>query len=126
MFFEKDPIDWNGYQYEKFYTDLLQLKFNNAALKNVRNDAVAHKINGKGNPNVMAFRRDGANKKVLFFVNLSTKEQKASYDDAAISGDYSIFGSNASTKLNINKKHSIVLPAGAWMILVEYIPPQTD
>jgi len=119
LFFEKDPIDWNGYQYEKFYTDLLQLKYNNAALKNVRNDAVAHKINGKGNPNIMAFWRDGANKKVLFFVNLSNKEQKASYDDAAISGTYDFFGADQTTKLLIEKKHTVTIGPGKWLIMVE-------
>ncbi|GAA4374767.1 alpha-amylase family glycosyl hydrolase [Hymenobacter koreensis] len=67
-FFDKDPIPWNGYPLQSFYTTLLQLKKRNPALAN--GDACAEFTRLPTPASAYAFvRRSGANQ-VLVAVNM--------------------------------------------------------
>lgn len=118
-FFEKDPIEWKNYEFQPFYTELNALKNSNYALKNVRNDAQYAIIRSKNNTSIFAIRRDGANKRVLAFVNLSNKTQKVTFDDNSIAGKYTVQGSNPKVSITVDQKHTVNLPAGEWIIYVE-------
>ncbi|MES3021965.1 MAG: alpha-amylase family glycosyl hydrolase [Pseudomonadota bacterium] len=73
-FFEKDPIVWNDYPNEKFYTDLLKLKKVNPALRNGQYGAPAQTL-ATGNDKVFAFRRAQAGNAVTVVVNVSPGKQ---------------------------------------------------
>jgi glycosidase len=73
-FFEKDPIQWKGYRYAPFYTQLLKLKHDNPALWNGQYGGGAQVLE-TGNDKVFAFRRQMGGNAVTVAVNVSGGEQ---------------------------------------------------
>ena len=77
-FFEKDAIDWKGYELAGFYADLLALKKANTALWNGQYggevEVLSPAPNG-GSDGVFAFRRQAAGNVVTVAVNVSPREQ---------------------------------------------------
>jgi glycosidase len=74
-FFEKDRIEWNSFERQQHYTQLLQLKREYAALCNGIG-ASGFEIETTDNPQVLCFVRSGKNNWLHVQVNLSNAVQK--------------------------------------------------
>ncbi|HMO63162.1 MAG TPA: alpha-amylase family glycosyl hydrolase [Ferruginibacter sp.] len=99
QFFEKDPIEWNYYKREKFYTTLQQLRKRNPALSA---NASFKKIIAGDENSVYAYVRQKGNSKVLVILNLSANEQTIRVMDKTLWGTpYNLFMGNTE-KLNAN------------------------
>jgi len=80
-FFEKDPINWNNYEYAKFYQKLNDMKHRNSALWNGKQGGDIQFIDTSKPTEVLAFvRRNKLNQK-LFVFNLSNKEVNVEIKD---------------------------------------------
>ncbi|WP_400193997.1 alpha-amylase family glycosyl hydrolase [Hymenobacter sp. B81] len=73
-FFDKDPISWNGYPLQGFYTSLLQLKKRSPALRN--GDACARFERLPSPASTYAFGRSQGPARVLVAVNLGAELQE--------------------------------------------------
>jgi glycosidase len=81
-FFEKDPIKWEDTgEYFTFYQKLNQLKADNAALWNGEFGGAPVKLED-GNEHVFSFRRDKDSNTVFGFINMSSKEQTITVNNA--------------------------------------------
>jgi len=88
-FFEKDTIVFSKLGREKFYSTLLQLRKNNAALAA---DASFKKINAGDPKAVYSFVREKDGKKVFIILNLSNTQQKIKVKDKDLQGNpYNVF-----------------------------------
>lgn len=81
-FFEKDRIDWKGYELQAFYAELVALKKSNPALANGQYGAPAVLLE-TGNDKVFAFRRQLGGNAVTVAVNLSAMDQSYLLDGAS-------------------------------------------
>ncbi len=75
-FFDKDVIDWKDYPLNDFYTKLLQLKKNNAAMAGCDLSVPFEKIENTAPESIFSYRRKNGNSEVLVIINL-TKNPKA-------------------------------------------------
>jgi len=88
-FFEKDAIDWNGYEYSDFYTKLLGVKKVNKALWNGVFGGAPQKIETGKAETTYAFMREKDGDKVVVILNLSDKEQDITLGgEAKYAGEY--------------------------------------
>lgn len=78
-FFEKDPIGFEDYAYQDFYTALLKLKKSNPALWNGKYGSDPVKL--LDNEKVLAFERVKGDNKVTAILNLSGEEQTVAFDN---------------------------------------------
>lgn len=97
-FFEKDEIDWNNYDKEKFYTALFAFKKLNPALWNGGYGSFPSFIK-TDNPNVLIYERKQEFNSVLVILNLSSDKQSYSVDLSWLSGDYKKFLSRGKAKI---------------------------
>jgi glycosidase len=79
-FFQKDQIEWDGYELEEFYTKLLQLNQNNPALWNGQSGGDYKRIN-TNNTDVYAYRRAKDDNEVLVILNLSDQNQTVTLEN---------------------------------------------
>jgi glycosidase len=98
-FFEKDTINWDNLVNLEFYTTLNKLKTNNQALWNGTAGGEMIRIGGGINPDVFAFYREKNNNTVVSFFNLSHSEQRITFDQKSIEGDYTNVFSTEKVKL---------------------------
>ncbi len=85
-FFEKDEIEWSDIKFEKFYTQLIDLKKKNEALFNGAFGARA-KFIPTGNSNVIAYQRSRGDNEVTVIINLSNDSQSIAIEDQSITFD---------------------------------------
>ncbi len=78
-FFEKDQIDWNGFQYHQFYKTLLSLKRRNKALWNGLAGGQIERVNSNHDRSVFSFLREKDNDRVFVVLNLSAKQLEARF-----------------------------------------------
>ena len=71
--FEKDPIDWNDYEYADFYMTLSKLKKRNPALWNGAYGGLSERINTSDS--VYAFMRKKDEAEIYVILNLTDQEQ---------------------------------------------------
>jgi glycosidase len=81
-FFEKDPIQWKGYELQDFYTQLIQFKKANPALAAGQYGGPVQVLD-TGNDKVFHFRRQKDGNAVQVAVNLSGATQKYSGGELA-------------------------------------------
>lgn len=87
-FFEKDPITWDDYEHEAFYTTLLHLKKDNSALWNGTIGGAYEPLRIDEEAKVFGYRRANDQDEVVVYLNFSTTEQTiehaadASYKEA--------------------------------------------
>jgi glycosidase len=74
QFFEKDPVQWQQYEYAPFYTGLLKLKHANPALWNGQYGGDLQ-VQDTGNDKVFAFKRQLGKNVVAVTVNVSGEQQ---------------------------------------------------
>jgi len=100
-FFDKDPITFEKFQREKFYTTLLALRKRNSALAA---NASFEKIDIGDEKAIYAYTREKGNKKILVILNLSATEQSIVIKDQALIGNaYNVF-KEKSEVLNSNER----------------------
>jgi len=88
-FFEKDSIDWNGFEYHDFYKRLLHLKSKNQALWNGEEfGGDMHRVYNDQNDKVFSFVREKNDDKVFVVLNLSDSHVDASMSGIAFHGKY--------------------------------------
>ena len=78
-FFDKDTIDWSNVKYEEFYSKLLNMKHDNAALFNGTYGGNPTFLDD-GNSYVSSFKRSSSSNEVTVVVNLSDSEQEVSME----------------------------------------------
>lgn len=105
-FFEKDPINWDSYQMQDFYTKLLVLKNKNTALWNGVKGGEMQFVDAGENNNVLAFTREKGKNKILVILNLSKDKQDLTLTGSNLKGRYKELFSNKKKlfkeKENIN------------------------
>jgi alpha-amylase len=84
QFFEKDPIQFSKFARAPFYKTLLNLRTNNKALAG---DAAFRKVNAGNEKAVYAYTREKGGKRVLVVLNLSSKPQNITINDASLHGN---------------------------------------
>ena len=87
-FFKKDPINWDGYEYEDFYRTLFELKDRNEALWNGQygGDFVAVPTESSGQ--TYAYKRVKGDDEVFVILNFEDSEQNISFPNLDNSVDY--------------------------------------
>ena len=110
-FFVKDTIIFGKYKRANFYSKLLTLRKNNAALAP---NASYTKISSNNNAAIFAFARQATNKKVVVITNLSNKKQTFILKNEIVNGEANNIFSNKKEKLQANKNISL----NAWGYLV--------
>ncbi|SET71164.1 maltogenic amylase [Hymenobacter actinosclerus] len=112
-FFEKDPIAWNGYPLQEFYTTLLQLKKRNAALANGDACAEFAALPASSSPAVYCFVRRRQQQAVLTAVNFSRQPRELTLHDLG-PGTYRDIFSGQIQRLGSGSK--VVLPAHGYRV----------
>jgi glycosidase len=115
-FFEKDEIDWNNYDKEKFYSTLFTFKKQNPALWNGAFGSFPTFIK-TNNPNVLIYERKKDGNSVVVIMNLSSDKQKYSVDLSSISGTYKKFTSGSGVKI---KKGQVNGKLKSWEYQILY------
>lgn len=113
-FFEADPIDWGNFPLADFYTRLVKLKSQEAALRHGREAGEFVKLASGKDEFVYAFVRKKGQSKVLFILNLSGKAQKIKLQSPELSGEAIELFSGEDLKFKAN--YSIQLKP--WQYLV--------
>jgi len=113
-FFEKDPIEWNNYEYASFYKTLLNLKHKNQALWNGTYGGDINRIQTGKDEHVYAFSREKNGDKVVVICNLSNEAQDIKLNGEDCVGTYTNVFANAT--VSIEKDTEMTL--NAWDYLV--------
>jgi glycosidase len=95
-FFDKDPIPWNGYPLQAFYTALLQLKKRNPALAN--GDPCIEFIRLRSPDGTYAFARQKGADRVLVVLNFSSQPQPVTVPET-LAGNYTAVFDNKPHQL---------------------------
>ena len=112
-FFDKDPIDWQDYPLQEFYTRLLQLKRRHPAL---RNGDVASRFQRltSTNEDLYGFLRHKDGAAVLCVINASETPQMLPLPSETIGSWTDVFG---DTPLIIREGDHLPVPAHGWRVL---------
>jgi len=86
-FFKKDTISWDDYEYQEFYTTLLELNHRHEALWNGQYGGEYRQIHVSDEDTVFAYKQARGDREVLVFLNLSNADYD--FDTGSISGTYS-------------------------------------
>ncbi len=114
-FFERDPIDWNGYEYEDFYKTLFKLKHINQALWNGKYGGDILRIPTGKDAEVFAFTREKNGDRVVVIINLSDKSQDIKISSEECIGKYTnVF---AKSTISIEKDTELTLDAWDYLVL---------
>jgi len=98
-FFEKDTIDWMKMDLVPFYTKLLQLNRSNKALWNGTYGGEVKFISAADEKNVLVFRREKDDDKVLVIINMTDSDQKLKLSNSLLSGKYKELFSSKKVKI---------------------------
>lgn len=115
-FFERDPVNWNGYPLEDFYRTLLNLKKRNQELWNGNFGGEYEPVETTNDQHVVAFTRTKDQQKVFAIINLSAQEVEITLKGDSYTGEYTDAFKNK--KVTFIKDHQLKL--GAWDYRVYY------
>ncbi|MCL4143760.1 UNVERIFIED_CONTAM: hypothetical protein GTU68_018240 [Idotea baltica] len=110
-FFEKDIINWDGENYEGFYSSLINLKKSNSALA-VGDQSTSLNIINTDN-NVMVFTRSNQDNQVLVMLNFNSIQQQVTIPEHRC---------NHTPKLNkgidghFHTGDQVILPPGGYLV----------
>lgn len=97
-FFEKDPIEWDGYEYEDFYRTLFELKDRNEALWNGQYGGDFVEMPTKSAGQTYAYKRVKGDHEVFVILNFANNEQDISFPNLDDSANYTdVFGGEGIT-----------------------------
>ena len=112
-FFEKDTIEWEGSEYDDFYTTLFDLKDKNKALWN--GEAGGRPLSlSMDDEDVFAFHREKDGDRVVVVVNLSNEEKNVQLKDSSLDGAYS----NVFAKGTVEFTSEMTIYLKPWDFLV--------
>ena len=111
-FFDKDPIDWQDFPLQDFYTKLLQLKRRHPALHN--GDAACKLLRIPGPAPVYAFLRSKADPAILCAINISAETQYLPLSEAAAGTWQDVFSQD---QLMFREAETLPIPAHGWRVL---------
>lgn len=80
-FFQKDTIDWDGYEHEDLYKTLFQLKDSNEALWNGQYGGDFQHVSTSPSGQIYAYKRVKGNSEVLVVLNFSDSEQQITLNE---------------------------------------------
>lgn len=80
-FFQKDPINWDGYEYESFYKTLFELKDRNEALWNGQYGGDFEAVDVETSDDVYAYKRTKGDSEVLVILNFTDESQTITFPD---------------------------------------------
>ncbi|HCD52210.1 MAG TPA: alpha-amylase [Balneolaceae bacterium] len=114
-FFESDPIEWDGYEYEDFYSTLYTLIDDNPALWNGAYGGDFKRIESP--EGTFAFSRTKGSNEVIVAVNISEDDKEISVPVWSAS-NYTKFGvTEGDFSTDGSKTYDFELPANEWFIL---------
>lgn len=113
-FFEKDPIEWDGYEYEDFYQTLFELKDRNEALWNGQYGGDFVAVSTESGGQTYAYKRVKGDDEVFVILNFGDSEQDISFPDIAEETEYTDVFNDEVIIVNSN---GITLGANAHMVL---------
>jgi len=113
-FFERDPIEWGDFPYEKFYTTLFNLKKKNKALWNGNYGGPIVKIPTNQEEDVYAFSRSSQGDKVVVIVNMSNMIQDVTLQGDSYIGSYNNVFANGT----MNLTEDMTMKLNAWDYIV--------
>lgn len=97
-FFEKDPIKWDGFEYEDFYRTLFELKDRNEALWNGQYGGEFIAVPTESSGQSYAYKRVKGDHEVFVILNFEDSKQNISFPDIDDSTDYTnVFGGQSMT-----------------------------
>jgi glycosidase len=109
-FFDRDPIAWNDYPLQDFYSRLFQLKKAHPALRN--GDPTSQFQRLPGPPEVYAFLRSKGDAAVLCVVNIAAEAREL----PAVAGRWRDLFSDET--LTLSDGQLLPVPAHGWRVLV--------
>jgi glycosidase len=110
-FFVKDTITFGNYARAPFYTTLLNLRINNAALAS---NATFTKIASSNDAAIYAYARQSGNKKVVVITNLSSKPQQFKLMNDLVNGKaMNVFSKKIET---LDKANAMNLDAWGYLV----------
>jgi 1,4-alpha-glucan branching enzyme len=116
-FFEKDEIDWNNLNMQKFYQQLVQLKKDNEALWNGCAGADIYFADMEVSNDLLVFIRSQNKNKVMSIFNLSDQLVKNTFVDKKCAGKYTDTMNDEKIKISVND--DIEVDPWEFIILVE-------
>jgi glycosidase len=116
-FFDKDPIEWNGYPLQDFYTKLLQLKKRNPALAN--GDACGQMERLRSPEGTYAFVRRKGDAAVLTAISFSDQPQQLTVSEAAMGAFTNVFSGQPQ---RLSEGTRIELPPHGYAVLEKDLP----
>lgn len=120
LFFEKDPIEWQDYALQSFYSKLIHLKLKNEALWSGAEGGSFERIETENPEKIFAFSRIKETQAVLVVLNLSGEELNTNINTANITGDYTdLFSGDL---VSIEGNWSIDLSPWDYQVLVKKMP----
>ncbi|WP_052430565.1 alpha-amylase family glycosyl hydrolase [Hymenobacter sp. DG25B] len=111
-FFDKDPIDWQDFPLQDFYTRLLQLKRHHPALRN--GDTTSHFQPLESAPEVYAFIRQKGPAAVLTVINRAPADRELALPPAAEGAWMDIF---RDEMVLLRPDEKLTVSAYGWRIL---------
>jgi cyclomaltodextrinase / maltogenic alpha-amylase / neopullulanase len=115
-FFEKDTVNWNNYKYQDFYSRLMHLHREHAAMWNGEFGGDFKKIRTSSDDVLYCYRRTNGADEVLVLLNFSGKPQSVDFlEDMPEQLFKSIFNSET---LTLYTKGSKELPAYGYQVFV--------
>ena len=109
-FFDRDPIAWNGYPLQDFYTRLFQLKKSHPALRNGDPASVFQRLPGPDD--VYAFTRTKGDAAVLCAINVAAEAREL----PAVPGRWrDLFG---GAPLMLGPGQPLAVPGHGWRVMV--------
>ena len=92
-FFERDPIEWDGFEYEDFYRTLFELKDRNEALWNGQYGGEFAAVPTESSGQTYAYKRVKGDHEVFVILNFEDSEQNISFPNLEESTEYTdVFG----------------------------------
>ncbi|WP_440998740.1 alpha-amylase family glycosyl hydrolase [Fodinibius sp. SL11] len=87
-FFQRDPIEWEGSEYEDFYRTLFELKDRNEALWNGQYGGDFEAVATESSGQTYAYKRGKGDQEVLVILNFEGNEQEISFPNLDDSTEY--------------------------------------
>ncbi|GAB3288954.1 alpha-amylase family glycosyl hydrolase [Hymenobacter tenuis] len=116
-FFDKDPIDWQNYPLQDFYTRLLQLKRRHPALRNGDLNSRFRRLISA--PELYGFLRQKDDAAVLTVINSAAAPRTISLPSDAAGTWSDIF---SCEQLQFQAGETLVVPAHGWRVLEKLVP----
>ena len=114
-FFDKDPIVWDDYEYESFYSTLLQLKKRNSALHNGSAGGTYERLETDNDEDIYSYLRADEKESVWVTLNFSNEPQTVTFTNPPAGDWMDVFDESTrdgSEPLTLQPHTFLVLESG--------------